>query len=44
MNAITFDTHKFVEKLKAAGVPDAQARARRLLKRSARLRLPPNAT
>lgn len=27
MAAITFDTLKFVEKLKAAGVPDAQAKA-----------------
>lgn len=27
MSAITFDTLKFVEKLKSAGVPDAQAKA-----------------
>jgi hypothetical protein len=27
MTAITFDTLKFVERLKAAGVPDAQAKA-----------------
>ncbi len=27
MAAVTFDTLKFVEKLKAAGVPDAQAKA-----------------
>lgn len=27
MSAITFDTLKFVEKLKAAGVPEAQAKA-----------------
>ena len=27
MAAITFDTLKFVEKLKSAGVPDAQAKA-----------------
>ena len=27
MAAITFDTLKFVERLKAAGVPDAQAKA-----------------
>ena len=27
MAAMTFDTLKFVEKLKSAGVPDAQAKA-----------------
>ncbi|MGZ3972006.1 MAG: hypothetical protein ACXVJM_19495 [Mucilaginibacter sp.] len=27
MAAVTFDTLKFVEKLKAAGIPDAQAKA-----------------
>lgn len=27
MSTITFDTLKFVEKLKSAGVPDAQAKA-----------------
>jgi hypothetical protein len=27
MSTVTFDTLKFVEKLKAAGVPDAQAKA-----------------
>lgn len=27
MSTITFDTLKFVEKLKAAGIPEAQARA-----------------
>lgn len=27
MTAITFDTFKFVEKLKAAGVPEGQAKA-----------------
>ena len=27
MSAITFDTLKFVEKLKSAGVPEAQAKA-----------------
>ncbi len=27
MSSVTFDTLKFVEKLKAAGMPDAQAKA-----------------
>ena len=31
MTTITFDTLKFVEKLKAGGVPDAQAKAEALV-------------